>query len=91
MVAPWMAAVSFGLDGYDDYNGRTGKRRGGIGSGAHGDHAGKVSELGEAWMAVNRRWGCRWPEVEDELEDDAAGLPEGRGSVGRKKRSRPSS
>nr|XP_040243833.1 arginine-glutamic acid dipeptide repeats protein-like [Aegilops tauschii subsp. strangulata] len=32
-------------------------------------------------MAANQRCGCRRPKVEDKLEDDAAGLPAGCGSV----------
>ena len=50
---------------------------GGNKAGAHGDHAGKVSELGEARTAANRRRPSAAVEDEDDGVEAMQGFPRG--------------
>ena len=58
---------------------------------AHNGSKGVDGELGEAWTASNRRWGCRRPKLEDDDDAVVAGRPEWLLSVDRRRSSMRSS
>ena len=62
----------------------------GNGSAAHRESNECKGEAGDALWAANRATAAVSAEDEDVVEDGVAGLPTGRGSVGRKRGSRQS-
>ena len=74
-----------------ELEGRESRRVGGVDAVAHNGSKGVDGELGEAWTASNRRWGCRRPKLEDDDDAVVAGRPEWLLSVDRRRSSMRSS
>ena len=82
---------SYGKQGGGGYGKQTKAGLGGRGPGAHHGHEEMLGEVGDGPEPANLTKMAGGSEVEDDGDGSDAGLPEGCGSVGRKRGSRRSS